>query len=95
MSLVQPKWMPCTRRKLDPMIDTLTTENESKVISTLEDIDDVATTCDLWTNDQGNKKINFVTKILKNQCKSLIVRIYYISKLKSVLHSFKKISTKL
>ena len=42
------------------MIDTLTTENESKVISTLEEIDDVATTCDLWTNDQGNIKISFI-----------------------------------
>ena len=53
MSLVQPKWRPCTRRKLDPMIDTLFNENTLKVVETLGKIDDVATTIDLWSNDQG------------------------------------------
>jgi len=53
MSLVQPKWNPCTRHKLDPMINLLFKENTLKVIETFGKIDDVATTCDLWSNDQG------------------------------------------
>ena len=53
MSLVQPNWKPCSRRKLDPMIDGLFNENTLKVVETFGKIDDVATTCDLWSNDQG------------------------------------------
>jgi hypothetical protein len=60
MSLVQPNWKPCSRRKLDPMIDGLFNENTLKVVETFGKIDDVATGKNyllgrnFWTNFRSN-----------------------------------------
>ena len=50
------KWKPCTRNKLESIIDNFSDENRLKVFQTLEKIDDVTSTSDLWSSDQGIKK---------------------------------------